>query len=70
MPTFKITAYKWADSLRSLYILSCEPCHLVDNCVQYQCNVLYILRLVYIFLLDFLPKFVDQVITSVVYKTY
>ncbi len=38
---FKITA---AESLRSFYILSNEPCHLVDNCVQCQYNALYTLQ--------------------------
>ncbi len=33
---FKKKAYKYADCLRFLYVSSCKPCHLVDNCVQYQ----------------------------------
>ncbi len=30
---------KCVDCLRCLYILSCEACHLVDHCVQYQYSV-------------------------------
>ncbi len=64
-------AYKHADSLRSLYILSCEPCHLVDNCSQYQCNAPYMARLLHIMcLLDILLRVADPVSTSAANTTY
>ncbi len=63
------SSYKLAESLRSLYVLCYEPFHLEDNCVQYPCNALYTLNLVYImFLLDVLPQFADQSVLQLLTK--